>query len=614
MKRILLITVIALLAIASANAAPKRVSVVPAPVSVTESEGEFVFNESTVYISCGFDVVESHFQNALLKGAGLKIKKAAKASKTGNVVKFLKVKGMAKEEYRLDVTSSEIVVSATEPNGAFYALQTLLQLLPQQIYSSDHDGQNIQWSAPCCEISDKPRFRWRGMHIDVSLHFFDIDYIKRYIDLMTVQKMNIFHWHLTDDQGWRIEIKKYPELTRKGAWRKETVIGSLKSGVYDGIPHGGFYTQDQIREVVKYAADRYMTIIPEIEMPGHAMAALACYPQLSCRPDTTYEVQTRWGIFRHVYCPKDETFAFLEDVLTEVMELFPSEIIHIGGDECPKKNWKVCSHCQQLIADLGLKDEFELQSYFIQRIEKFVNSRGRKIIGWDEILQGGLAPNAIVMSWLGEEGGIKAAQQHHQAVMCPHTKYYLDYWQADPDTEPLAMGHLVPLQEVYAYNPVPKVLTAEESKYIMGVQGCVWTEYLPTPARVEYMAWPRSCAIAEAGWTPQTQRKWNDFSQRLEKHFGRLDEMKVQYCKAFWDVLIRLTPDTPYSQIVHMSVDAPGAEIHYTTDGTTPTVDSPAYTFPFVINRVAQVKAQAFHDGLPIGKVTSKQFNYQLLK
>ncbi|MBQ5803776.1 MAG: family 20 glycosylhydrolase, partial [Bacteroidales bacterium] len=339
------------------------------------------------------------------------------------------------------------------------------------------------------------------MHLDVCSHFFDTTFIKRYIDLMAMHKFNVFHWHLTEDQGWRIEIKKYPELTEKGSVRKETVIGTLYSGIYDGTPYGGFYTQQEIKEIVEYAAKRCITVLPEIEMPGHARAAIACFPHLSCGLEESYELATRWGVFRQVYCPKDETFAFLEDVLTEVMELFPSQLIHIGGDECPKSSWKKCPHCQMMIRKHGLKDEFELQSYFIQRMEKFINSKGRSIIGWDEILQGGLAPNATVMSWLGEEGGIKAAQQSHNAVMAPHTKYYMDYYQGDPDTEKLCMGHFVPLKEVYDYNPVPDVLKPEERQYIKGVEACVWTEYMENPQRVEYMAYPRALAVAESGWS-----------------------------------------------------------------------------------------------------------------
>jgi hexosaminidase len=445
------------------------------------------------------------------------------------------------------------------------------------------------------------------MHLDVCSHFFDTTFIKRYIDLMAMHKFNTFHWHLTEDQGWRLEIKKYPLLTEKGQWRKETVVGSLKSGVYDGIPHGGYYTQEQVRELVKYAAERYVTIIPEIELPGHALAAIACYPELSCGLEDHYETATKWGVFKQVYCTKESTFKFLEDVFDEVFELFPSELIHIGGDECPKASWKACPHCQSMIKKLGLKDEFELQSYFVTRMEKYINSKGRQIIGWDEILQGGLAPNAKVMSWLGEEGGIKAAQQHHEVVMSPHEKYYLDYWQADPYTEPLAMSGPTTLRTMYEYNPVPAVLTREEARYIIGVEGCVWTEYMPTPERVEYMAWPRMCAIAETGWT-NAEKDWDGFTRRLEKHFGRLDGMEVGYCNAFFNPMIVFHKDTQHNMVVTMTVDAPDAEIRYTLDGSEPTIDSPKYEIPFSINRSQTVTAAAFRDGKQIGESRVKRF------
>ena len=419
--------------------------------------------------------------------------------------------------------------------------------------------------------------------------------------------MNRFHWHLTEDQGWRLEIKKYPLLTEKGQWRKETVVGSLKSGVYDGTPHGGFYTQEQVKELVQYAAERYVTIIPEIELPGHALAAIACYPELSCGLEDHYETATKWGVFKQVYCTKESTFKFLEDVFDEVFELFPSELIHIGGDECPKASWKVCPHCQSMIKKHGLKDEFELQSYFVTRMEKYINSKGRQIIGWDEILQGGLAPNAKVMSWLGEEGGIKAAQQHHEVVMSPHQKYYLDYWQADPFSEPLAMSGPTTLRTMYEYEPIPAVLTPEEAKYIIGVEGCVWTEYMPTPERVEYMAWPRMCAIAETGWS-NVSKDWDGFTRRLEKHFNRLDGMEVGYCDAFFSPMIVFHKDTPHNMVVTMTVDAPGAKIHYTLDGSQPTKDSPVYDKPFSINRSQIVTALAIRDGRQIGNIKTKHF------
>ncbi len=587
-----------------------RISVIPEPMYSRADEGVFTIGKDT-------KIVLDDPSEEMLRIAGFLNEKLSKAAgfelevisggpvPKENFIAFMNA-GLPSENYEINVVPGNILVDYGDGAGAFYALQTIFQLLPVEIYSQELQ-KRVEWTVPCCNIDDKPRFKYRGMHLDVCLHYFDFEFLKKYIDIMAAHKVNRFHWHLTEDQGWRLEIKKYPLLTEKGQWRKETVVGSLYSGVYDGIPHGGYYTQEQVKELVKYAADRYVTIIPEIELPGHALAAIACYPELSCGLEDHYETATRWGIFKQVYCPKESTFEFLEDVFDEVFELFPSELVHIGGDECPKASWKVCPHCQALIKKLGLKDEYELQSYFVTRMEKYINSKGRQIIGWDEILQGGLAPNAKVMSWLGEEGGIKAAQQHHEVVMSPHQKYYLDYWQADPDTEPLAMSGPTTLRTMYEYEPVPEVLTPEEQKYIIGVEGCVWTEYMPTPERVEYMAWPRMCAIAETGWTRKA-KDWDGFTRRLERHFDRLDGMEVDYCSAFYNPMIVFHKDTPYNKVVSMTVDAPDAEIHYTLDGSIPTADSPKYEIPFSINKSQIVTAVAYRDGRPIGEIKSKRF------
>ena len=587
--------------------------VVPQPASLQRTEGSFRIDRNVpVYV----DIADS----AILRTVGFlneRLQKAAGFSldvisgddplhhRDEGAILVLDA-GLMKEAYNLDVTPKGIVIEYGSGAGVFYAIQTLFQLLPEAIFAESVQ-RGVRWEVPCCSIEDSPRFPYRGMHLDCCLHFFDIPFLKRYIDLMALHKVNRFHWHLTEDQGWRIEIKKYPLLTEKGQWRKETVVGSLKSGIYDGKPYGGFYSQDEVRDLIEYAAERHVTIIPEIEIPGHSLAAISCYPELSCGLEDHYETATRWGIFKQVYCPKEETFKFLEDVFDEIIELFPSELIHIGGDECPKASWKKCPHCQALIRKLGLKDEYELQSWFIQRMEKYINAKGRQIIGWDEILEGGLAPNAKVMSWLGEEGGIKAAQQHHEVVMSPYPKYYLDYWQGDPDSEPLAMGGPTLLRTMYEYEPVPAVLTPEERRYIIGVEGCVWTEYMPTPARVEYMAWPRMCAIAEAGWT-RAPKDWEGFTSRLETHLGRLDRLGVGYCRNFWNPFIDFHKDTEYSKVVTMSIDAPGAEIRYTLDGSAPTAASLLYEGPFAVNRQQRVTAAAFRNGKMIGDIKYKDF------
>ncbi|MBR4094166.1 MAG: family 20 glycosylhydrolase [Bacteroidales bacterium] len=617
MKKILWCIVAVALLLGCREGKVREISIIPQPQKITETEGTFTFNSKTTITEYSDDSTflnaVSYLQERFGKAAGFKFgcEQTSADDPTApsgeNRIIFRKDNSLKQEEYKLDITPERIVVASSAANGAFYAVQTLLQMLPNEIYSNEK--RNCKWSVPCATIEDSPRFSYRGMHLDVCSHFFDTTFIKRYIDLMAMHKFNVFHWHLTEDQGWRIEIKKYPELTEKGSVRKETVIGTLYSGIYDGTPYGGFYTQQEIKEIVEYAAKRCITVLPEIEMPGHARAAIACFPHLSCGLEESYELATRWGVFRQVYCPKDETFAFLEDVLTEVMELFPSQLIHIGGDECPKSSWKKCPHCQMMIRKHGLKDEFELQSYFIQRMEKFINSKGRSIIGWDEIRQGGLAPNATVMSWLGEEGGIKAAQQSHYAVMAPHTKYYMDYYQGDPDTEKLCMGHFVPLKQVYDYNPVPEVLKPEERQYIKGVEACVWTEYMETPQRVEYMAYPRALAVAESGWSNPSGKNWENFVERLQDHFGRLDARGVNYSKNLYNVFITITKDDIYSKVATIRTDMPGVDIYYTLDGSEPTNASNLYTKPFVINKSEVVKARAFLNGKPIGVTATKGWN-----
>ena len=435
------------------------------------------------------------------------------------------------EWYRLKVEPSGIAIAAVTEAGLYRGTRTLVQLLEQGRGSA---------SLPCLTITDQPRFGWRGMHLDVCRHFFPVPFIKKYIDLLARYKMNSFHWHLTDDQGWRIQIKGRPELTAVGAWRKGSQVGAYANQQFGTVRYGGFYTQDEIREVVAYAAERHINVVPEIEMPGHALAALAAYPQLGCTGGP-YAVERGWGVFPDVFCAgNDSVFAMLQDVLTEVMDLFPSKIIHIGGDECPKDRWKTCPKCQARMKADGLKDEHELQSYFIRRIERFMNGKGRRIIGWDEILEGGLAPNASVMSWRGTEGGIAAARSGHDAVMSPGSHCYFDHYQGDPANEPLAFGGYTPLQKVYSYEPVPAELNEKEAKHILGAQGNIWTEYIHTPDQVEYMAAPRLLALAEVLWTPKGKRDESAFIHRLEQEFPKLDSLHYSASRSLYQV--RITP------------------------------------------------------------------------
>jgi len=515
----------------------KTLAIIPAPVSIQGLKGDFVISEKTRIILAPADdetkLAADFFANLVRNSTGisLTVEEGKRAAK-GSVFMILDTAIENDEGYELTVTHKKVIIRGGSAAGLFYAVQTMRQLMPPEV-ESPSIVEGLVLTIPACEIKDEPEFGYRGMHLDVGRHMFPVAYIKRYIDMIALHKMNRFHWHLTEDQGWRIEISKYPNLTTTGAYREETLIGhgGRRPFEFDGKPYGGFYTKDEVKEIVEYARSKFITVIPEIEMPGHAMAALASYPELGCTGGP-YEVQTRWGVFDDVFCAgKEETFSFLEDVLAEVIELFPSEYIHLGGDECPKTRWEKCPLCQKRMKEEGLRDEHELQSYFIQRIEKFVLSKGRKIIGWDEILEGGLAPEATVMSWRGTTGGIEAARQKHDVIMTPSTYVYLDYYQCEPQGEPLAIGGYLPLEKVYSYNPMPEELTPEEQKYILGVQGNLWSEYLNTPDQMEYMAYPRMFAVAETGWTPNQLKDFEDFLARIEVLKKRYDTIGINYFK-----------------------------------------------------------------------------------
>jgi hexosaminidase len=515
----------------------RNFAIIPAPVSLTELKGEFVFTAKGRIILSNFSDDNKLAAECLYKivaastGFHPEITEGRKPE-SGSVFMMLDTTIKNIEGYILTITPKKIIIRAKSAPGLFYAVQTIRQLMPPDI-EKQNIAEGFRLAVPACEIKDEPRFSYRGMHLDVSRHFFPPEDVKRYIDMIALHKMNIFHWHLTDDQGWRIEIRKYPKLTQVGAFRKETLIGhgGKQPFTYDGKPYGGFYTQDEVRDIVAYAKAKFVTIIPEIEMPGHALAALAAYPELSCTGGP-FEVYTRWGVVSDVYCAgREETFNFLEDVLSEVISLFPGKYIHIGGDECPKTRWEKCPLCQKRIKEEGLKDERELQSYFIQRIEKFLISKERKLIGWDEILEGGLAPEATVMSWRGTAGGIAAAKQKHDVIMTPNKYVYLDYYQCEPADQPLAIGGYLPLESVYSYNPMPPELNAEEQKYILGIQGNIWTEYIGTRDYLDYMAYPRMIAIAETGWTPDRLKDFDDFLARFKVLKIRYDAMGINYFK-----------------------------------------------------------------------------------
>lgn len=528
----------------------------------------------------------------------------AAAPASGDGFRFMIDESLAPEHYRIDVSRKGVAVHASSLPGFLYAVQTLKQLLPTAIYGGEA-ADPTDWKLPCVEIDDQPRFGYRGVMIDVARHFFSKEEMMKIVDLMAFHKLNRLHWHLTDDQGWRIEIKRYPRLTEYGSVRKQTVV-KKNWNQYDGVPYGGFYTQDEIREVVAYAASRGITVIPEIDLPGHMLAALACYPELGCTGGP-YEVWGRWGVADDVLCVgKEKTFEFLENVLTEVMELFPSEYIHIGGDECPKVRWEKCPACQARIRQLGIKGddrhsaEHYLQSYVTARIEKFLNDHGRRIIGWDEILEGELAPNATVMSWRGSEGGIAAAKMGHDAIMTPTSHFYFDYYQArDVENEPFGIGGYVPVEKVYSYEPLPDSLSADLQAHILGVQANMWTEYVLTPEHLEYMLLPRMAALSEVQWCDRGSREWERFAGAIPRIVECYDRMGYNYATVVFGVNSSLK-NKPEAGCVEVTLSTLGdAPIHYTLDGSEPTAQSPRYEAPIEITKGCTLKAVAFHGDKP---------------
>jgi len=503
-------------------------AIIPQPASITMRGGEFLLTSHTrIAVDDNSREVGEMLRDQLLPATAYHLD-FAKRPANGDIHLTIdkRLSRLGKEGYRLAVTTTGVDIRAAEPAGLFYGVQTFRQMLPTQIFRRA-EVFGIRWAAPCAIIEDQPRFSWRGMHLDVCRHFMPKEFILQFIDLLSLHKLNTFHWHLTDDQGWRIEIKKYPKLTEVGAFRKDSMI-TVNPPKFTGKPHGGFYTQDDIREVVAYAAKRFVTIVPEIEMPGHSTAAIAAYPRLG-NTGRQIEVGTSWGVITDVYNVNDATIAFLQDVLQEVIDLFPSQFIHVGGDEVPKEQWKASSVAQDKMRDLGLKDEHELQSWFIRQMDTWLTAHNRRLIGWDEILEGGLAPGAAVMSWRGTEGGIAAAKAGHDVVMTPGNPTYFDHYQGDKTKEPLAIGGFTPLDKVYAYEPVPAGLTAEEAAHVLGSQGQLWTEYMPNYRQVEYMAFPRACALSEVLWSPKTSRDYDNFLDRLIIHLRRLNALDVNY-------------------------------------------------------------------------------------
>lgn len=555
-------------------------TIIPLPRSVAMKPGNFVLSAKTKLYAADASALENAqlLRLAIENTQGIKIPVLSGKPKVGesNVIVFDNLTmtpsstTQEQESYRLDISPKMIQLSGSA-HGQFYGLQSLLQSMPQQ------RGKNIRVAS--MQIQDQPRFAWRGLHLDVGRHMFSLDFIKKLLDQMAVLKLNTFHWHLTEDQGWRIEIKRYPKLTEIGGWRKQTTKDrSYEPYVGDGEPYGGFYTQEQVKEIVAYAQSKHISVVPEIELPGHSQAALAAYPELACTAGP-FDVATNWGVFEDIYCPSEQTFTFLENVLSEVIALFPAPYIHIGGDEAPKTRWKASPLAQAVIQREGLRNEEELQSYFIRRVEKFINSKGKRLIGWDEILEGGLAPNATVMSWRGEEGGIAAARQGHDVIMTPTNWCYFDAGQGPEAQESWRLGGEISLAKVYSYNPVPAALEKEQQHFIRGVQANVWTEYLRQTEKVEYMVFPRILAMAEVGWSAQEQRDFKNFEQRLTAHYPRLSQQKIAFRIPRPLGLDEIAVKNSQAQMM-LHAPVAGSKLFYTLDGREPTLASARYTKP----------------------------------
>lgn len=591
-----LLTATWLMASCSSESTIADYQVIPLPQDITTVQGTpFKLSASTnILFPQGNEKMQNNAQylaEYLKKATGKEFTVKAGEAEKGAIVLQLGMPSVNPEAYQLNVNEDGVVITAPTEAGVFYGIQTLRKSIPA------HAGATV--SLPAVTINDAPRFSYRGAHFDVSRHFFTVDEVKTYIDMMALHNMNRLHWHITDDQGWRIEIKKYPKLTEIGSQRNETVIGR-NSGEYDGKPYGGFYTQEEAKDIVAYAADRYITVIPEIDLPGHMQAALKAYPNLGCTGGP-YEVWTQWGVSEDVLCAgNDDVLTFIDDVFTEIMEIFPSQYIHVGGDECPKVRWEKCPKCQARIKELGIKGDAKhskeeyLQSFIINHAEKFLNDHGRQIIGWDEILEGGLAPNATVMSWRGEAGGIEAAKQNHDVIMTPNTYLYFDYYQTkDTENEPLAIGGYLPLERVYNYEPMPSSLTPEQQKHIVGVQANLWTEYIPTFSQAQYMVLPRWAALAEVQWSNPADKNYEDFLSRLPRLINIYDAENYNYGKHVFDVTTTFTtnPATGAVEIEMKTID--NAPIYYTLDGTEPTKSSPQYTGKLSITENCTFKAKA---------------------
>lgn len=584
--------------------------IVPKPNKIEWKEGNFIFNSCMEWkVDNGNQQLQWALRplfEKLANAAGIKREDAGKCKVNTLFSVTLDNSISNKEGYILDIQPKKIEIKAQQPAGVFYAVQSLLQLLPVEI-ESPKLVTNINWVVPAVHIEDAPTFAYRGLMLDVARHYMTVDSIKRFIDLIAMQKNNRFHWHLTDSQGWRFESKKYPKLTEIGAYRKGSPLNTTYD--YNSRPedtlYGGFYTQDEMRDVVAYAKERFITVIPEIEMPAHSKSALAAYPELACLDSNGHPFLYPQQI-QDEYCTKDETFVFLTNILSEVIAIFPSEYIHIAGDEAEKNNWKNCRYDLERMKTEKLKNVEELQSYFVKRIADYVNSKGRKVIGWDEIMQGGLAPGATVMSWTGIENGIIAAKDHHNVIMTPGNYCYFDHYQSDAPNEPIAWGGYTPLPKVYSYNPVPAELNPQQAKYIMGAQGNLWREFIPSAKKAEYMIFPRAIALAEVTWSDSTQKNYNDFIRRLMPYLKRLDFHQVNYSRHLFELKMKDSITNNGQVLVTLNGAGNDNKIFYTMDGSEPGTDSKVYEKPIPLTNSCLIKAAVIINGSIVDQLQRK--------
>ncbi|MEZ4841242.1 MAG: family 20 glycosylhydrolase [Flavobacteriaceae bacterium] len=593
------------------------ISVIPKPVELILNKGYFTFNDKTKIIIYDESIhqVVIDLQQKFKMAAGMHLELAKENSLTSNVVKFIKDTALEKEMYHLTVTSKSITITASTNSGFLYGVQTLVQLLPEELESKSLQ-EGVNWRLPNVVIKDKPRFPWRGLMLDVSRHFFDKEYILKTIDRLAAHKMNVLHLHLIDDQGWRLQIKKYPKLTEVGAWRidKEDLHWNARNvhRMGDTLLYGGFYTQEDIKEIVAYAASKHIEVIPEIEMPAHVTSAIAAYPEYSCN-DIPVEVPSGgiWPI-TDIYCAgKEETFVFLEDILTEVMELFPSKYIHIGGDEATKTNWNSCQYCKNRIKTEHLNGVDELQSYFIKRVEKFINSKGRKLIGWDEILEGGLAPDATVMSWRGYQGGLEAASSGHDVIMTPGEYCYINHYQGPHDLEPIAQGGYLPLNKVYAFDPVHESMTEKEAKHVLGGQANLWSEYVSTTSHSEYMIFPRLAAMSESLWSSKENKDWNGFANRLLKMLNRYRYQGINYSESAFLITDSTQFDSRNNTInLSLQTEFPNSDIRYVLNNDNLISEAIPYSGTIVLDKTSTITASLFRDNEPVGQSFNKTIKF----